>query len=227
MGIRMGINMRLFWVIIPLVLVVSIIVSVVIVWDSLDTENVIEMYSSTIVLYVDSELVDCVGVAPQQCMWGKKDLDSDWEMWYVPIEGFDFQEGTQYKIRITITEIENPPADGSSLKYTLVDVLEQSSNDVLFLGRNALENERRTQCLNNGGEFGQFFKAPPDAPGICSMPTSDAGKTCTDSNQCESVCFDPKYSQKGTQVVGECFASTIHDCIAVIEDGVVVDTSCT
>ena len=78
----------------------------------------------TTVLYVDSKLVDCVGVGPQQCMLIKEDLDSEWQMFYDVIEGFDYQEGTQYKLSVTITEIENPPADSSSLEYTLVEVLE-------------------------------------------------------------------------------------------------------
>jgi len=82
------------------------------------------MTAETTILYVDSKLVDCVGVGPQQCMLIKEDLDSEWQMFYNSIEGFEFQEGTEYKISVIITEIENPPADSSSLKYTLVEVLE-------------------------------------------------------------------------------------------------------
>ena len=82
----------------------------------------------TTVLYVDSKFVDCVGVGPQQCMLIRENPDSEWQMFYDYIEGFDYQEGTQYKISVMITEIQNPPADGSSLKYTLVELLESSSS---------------------------------------------------------------------------------------------------
>ena len=78
----------------------------------------------TKILYVDSKLVDCVGISPQQCMSIRENPDSDWQMFYDKIEGFDFQEGTQYKLEVMISNIENPPADNSSLKYTLIEILE-------------------------------------------------------------------------------------------------------
>jgi glyoxylase-like metal-dependent hydrolase (beta-lactamase superfamily II) len=78
-------------------------------------------------LYVDSKLVDCVGVAPQQCMLVREDADSDWEYFYDQISGFKFEKGYEYKLKIKTTEIKNPPADASSLKYTLIKVLEKNN----------------------------------------------------------------------------------------------------
>jgi len=89
----------------------------------------LEPLFETKILYVDSKLVDCVGVGPQQCMLVRENSDSDWKMFYDNIEGFDYQEGTQYKIEVIITDVENPPADASSLKYTLVTVLETFDNN--------------------------------------------------------------------------------------------------
>jgi len=85
--------------------------------------------SETTILYVDSKLVDCVGVGPQQCMLIKQDPDSEWQMFYDTIEGFDFQEGANYQLNVTITEIKNPPADSSSLKYTLIETLVSTSEN--------------------------------------------------------------------------------------------------
>ena len=87
-------------------------------------------------LYVDSKLVDCVGVSPQQCMLVKDNVDAEWEMFYDGIDGFDYQEGTSYQISVDITEIENPPADGSSLKYTLIEILEPANNNVSLIDAN-------------------------------------------------------------------------------------------
>ena len=84
----------------------------------------LESLFETKILYVDSKLVDCVGVGPQKCMLVREDLNSDWNMFYDKIEGFDYQEGIQYKLEVMITKVENPPADGSSLKYTLSNLLE-------------------------------------------------------------------------------------------------------
>lgn len=77
-------------------------------------------------LYIDSKLVDCVGVAPQQCMLVRENSDDEWGMFYGNIDGFEYQEGTEYKINVEITEIDNPPADASSLKYTLTNILKSS-----------------------------------------------------------------------------------------------------
>ena len=76
------------------------------------------------ILYVDSKLVDCVGVGPQQCMLVKENLDDEWGFFYQSIVGFEYEEGISYKIHVSITQVENPPADGSSLKYTLLEILE-------------------------------------------------------------------------------------------------------
>lgn len=84
----------------------------------------LEPLFETKTLYVDSKLADCVGVGPQKCMLIKENPDSDWQMFYDKIEGFDYQEGIQYKIQVMITDVENPPADSSSLKYTLIKILE-------------------------------------------------------------------------------------------------------
>jgi glyoxylase-like metal-dependent hydrolase (beta-lactamase superfamily II) len=86
--------------------------------------------SETKILYVDSKLVDCVGVSPQKCMIVRENPDSDWQMFYDKIEGFDYQEGIQYKLEVMITDVENPPADDSSLKYTLKKVLESLSTGI-------------------------------------------------------------------------------------------------
>ena len=76
------------------------------------------------ILYVDSKLVDCVGIGPQQCMLVKENLDDEWEFFYQSIAGFEYEEGISYKIHVSITQVENPSTDGSSLKYALLEILE-------------------------------------------------------------------------------------------------------
>jgi glyoxylase-like metal-dependent hydrolase (beta-lactamase superfamily II) len=80
-------------------------------------------------LYVDFKLVDCVGVAMQQCMLVRENTDSDWENFYDQINGFEFQKGYEYKLKVKVTEIKNPPDDASSLKYSLVEILEKNLVD--------------------------------------------------------------------------------------------------
>jgi len=77
-------------------------------------------------LWIGPELVECEGVAPMMCMQVAESEDGAYEYFYDEIEGFDYQEGTTYVIDVEITEIEDPPADASSLKYTLVEIVEES-----------------------------------------------------------------------------------------------------
>ncbi len=95
----------------------------------------IESFST---LFVNSNLVDCVGVAKQQCMLVKENLDDDWEFFYDAIEGFEFEQGFVYNLKIKVTEIENPPADASSLKYSLVEILEKQISNELKQNNNGI-----------------------------------------------------------------------------------------
>lgn len=76
-----------------------------------------------ITLYVGPELVDCVGVGPMKCMLVKENPEDDYTYFYSQIEGFEFEPGYEYELRVQVTPVENAPADASSLKYTLVEVV--------------------------------------------------------------------------------------------------------
>ncbi|QAV24504.1 DUF4377 domain-containing protein [Proteus hauseri] len=85
---------------------------------TLDTE-------STKTFLVDSQLYDCVGVAPMKCMKIKELPSGEWSLFYQNIEGFEFKNGTEYTLKVKVTDIPNPPADASSVKYTLIEVLDK------------------------------------------------------------------------------------------------------
>lgn len=105
------------------------------VWESFQSLVVLTRTSATtitvipdngIILYVDSKLVDCVGVGPQQCMQIRENHYSQWELFYGSIEGFAYQEGKYYELIVEVTKVDNPPADSSSLKYKLIRILFES-----------------------------------------------------------------------------------------------------
>ena len=77
-------------------------------------------------LWIGPERVECEGVAPMMCLQVAKSEDGDYQLFYDTIEAFDYQEGTSYVIDVSITEVEDPPADASSLQYTLVEIVEES-----------------------------------------------------------------------------------------------------
>ncbi len=79
-------------------------------------------------VYIASTLADCEGVAPQQCMKYKENHSDEWTYFYDTIEGFDYQEGYSYELEVVIAQVENPAADASSLKYSLVKILSKEKD---------------------------------------------------------------------------------------------------
>ncbi len=75
-------------------------------------------------LWIKPDLVDCVGAAPQKCMQVAEAEDDEHYYFYDQIQGFTFEPGTSYVLDVQVEEILDPPADASSLKYTLVAVIE-------------------------------------------------------------------------------------------------------
>ncbi len=88
-------------------------------------------------MYVGPELVECTGVGPQTCMQVKMNPEDDYTLFYNQIEGFNFEPGNEYELLVLVEAVENPPADGSSLKYTLVE--EVSRTPAAADGSSAME----------------------------------------------------------------------------------------
>ena len=77
-------------------------------------------------LFVGPNLVDCVGVAPQKCMQVKDNPEDPWKLFYDQIEGFEYQEGYLYELKVSQSTVANPPADSSSLKLKLEEIVSQT-----------------------------------------------------------------------------------------------------
>ena len=77
-------------------------------------------------MWIGPELVECEGVAPMMCLQVAYSEGAEYELFYDQIAGFEPAEGTAYVIDVQITEVENPPADASSLEYTLVEIVEEN-----------------------------------------------------------------------------------------------------
>ena len=71
-------------------------------------------------IYVASSQVDCTGVAPMKCLQIKEDVNDKWQYFYQSIAGFTYQPGYEYELIVKTESIAHPPADGSSIKYTLI-----------------------------------------------------------------------------------------------------------
>lgn len=78
-------------------------------------------------IFVGAEKVECEGVGPQECLLVKESVDGDWELFYDEIVGFTWEAGFEYELRIRVDQVENPPADGSSILWTLLDVVAKTA----------------------------------------------------------------------------------------------------
>lgn len=48
---------------------------------------------------------------------------SNWSLFYSQINGFQYEEGYVYTLKVKIEKVQNSPADASDQKYTLIEVL--------------------------------------------------------------------------------------------------------
>lgn len=81
-----------------------------------------------ITIYVSSETGESYGFnsTPEECMLVKFDNpNGEWEhLGLYRIEGFTYVKGHEYELRVKMTRLANPPADGYSHKYLLVKIVQ-------------------------------------------------------------------------------------------------------
>jgi heat shock protein HslJ len=82
-------------------------------------------------LFVADHYVDCEGVSPQKCLLIKENKTDEWSNFYDNIEGFTYEEGYFYELKVKVSKIKNPMQDESSLKYSLIKVVSKTAAGVL------------------------------------------------------------------------------------------------
>lgn len=91
----------------------------------------------------------------------------------------------------------------------------------------------RATCEALGGRWARIGLAPGES---CNLPTSDAGKICADSSECESLCLadlsradQDRVARTKTPLAasGKCAPwRVVVGCIAVVENGMVKTILC-
>lgn len=74
-------------------------------------------------LFVREMLADCEGESPRKCMQTRSNESEDWSYFYDSIEGFEYEPSFRYELRVEVTARPNAPADSSSLRYKLLEVV--------------------------------------------------------------------------------------------------------
>lgn len=72
-------------------------------------------------LMISADQRDCTsGVMKTKCMLVREKITDEWQLFYNNIDGFTYEPGYDYVITVNTAKIANPPADASSIKYTLI-----------------------------------------------------------------------------------------------------------
>ena len=78
-----------------------------------------------LIVNVAGQRAPCEGVAPMLCLQVRMQPGAAWQLHYFDIEGFNWQSGTEYVIRVRELPVANPPADASSVHWSLIEILDQ------------------------------------------------------------------------------------------------------
>lgn len=74
-------------------------------------------------VFVSETRVDCVGEGARRCLQVRESESAPWTLFYDRIQGFAYEEGTRYELRVALESNPNPPADAPSLRYRLVEIV--------------------------------------------------------------------------------------------------------
>lgn len=74
-------------------------------------------------IFVREKRVDCEGEGPMLCMQVRNAESEEWTLFYGRIEGFSYEEGHAYELRVNVDEVNTPPADRSSQRMRLVEIV--------------------------------------------------------------------------------------------------------
>lgn len=90
------------------------------------TSTLLPTPEDELTLYVASYTRTCMGMYEMECMLIKEEPDEEWGNFYSQIEGFAYEPGYEYVLRVAVTEVPNPPADGASRTYRLVQLVSKT-----------------------------------------------------------------------------------------------------
>ena len=79
------------------------------------------------ILHVAPYTSACIGAGPMDCLRVRSDGETNFQLFYNHIEGFEFEPGHNYTLRVRIEDVASPPADASSLRYTLLEVVKKEA----------------------------------------------------------------------------------------------------
>ena len=77
------------------------------------------------IIHIGPYQQDCVGVGPQDCLIVRFEDEDRAFYFYDSIEGFTFEQGFEYTLSVNVSQLDDVPADASSLQYELLEIIQQ------------------------------------------------------------------------------------------------------
>jgi hypothetical protein len=78
------------------------------------------------VLEIGPTAIPCTGFGPQECLQVRERGETDWTFFYDYIEGFTFEAGFTYLVRVERTTVSDPPPDASAYKWRLLELISKT-----------------------------------------------------------------------------------------------------
>lgn len=147
----------------------------------------------TIKLQVKENTEPCVGVAPMDCLQVKEGNTKNWSNFYSSIEGFDYQPGFSYKLKVikskTPTVNGQLPSDVSAYQYKLKKIVSKKKVKSIIAKNNLTTNKKMILTELNGKKL--------DKGNVYATFDSEK-KTIYGKSACNR--FNASYTQKGDEI---------------------------
>jgi len=90
-----------------------------------------------------------------------------------------------------------------------------------MMGQSMMESmANQKQCKDIDGLWG-IWGNQPSLTASCNPATSDVGKECTDSSQCQSFCQANEGAEINSEEAGTCYGYELAICMQEVRNGVV------
>lgn len=121
-----------------------------------------KMPEKTETMTIQHYKVPCQGESIQMCYLVKTQGQADWEYSYDEIQGFEYEWGYVYTLKVNKITIDNPPQDGSSIAIRLVKVVKKEAVTGSF--ELPLSMEGSVLLEKSSGEWTYFQQIPVLVP---------------------------------------------------------------
>jgi hypothetical protein len=113
---------------------------------------------------------ECVGVGPKLCLNVRESAEDDWSLRYDPIEGFEHEAGYDYRLMVRETTVSDPPADASSIRWTLIEILEQTPVATDEAGGNPVLRPWKLESFGPAADLGDEAAATVIEGALTALP---------------------------------------------------------